>query len=101
MTNWEFSANIEVADKLLITPTAMSMGLHVNVPMNTLNIERIVAIMEEDKNIYQTALGIKDAVYFLEFKIIPNSDIQGVYKPKLYKEFENPFAIISHAEGGY
>lgn len=101
MTNWEFSANIEVADKLLITPTAMSMGLHVNVPMNTLNIERIVAIMEEDKNIYQKALGIKDAVYFLEFKIIPNSDIQGVYKPKLYKEFENPFAIISHAEGGY
>lgn len=98
-TDWDFSLVIEVADKLLITPTAMSMGLHVNVPMNTLNVERIIGIMEEDKGIFQKAMQIKDPVYFLEFKIVPNSDIQGVYKPNLRKDFDNPFAITTSKEG--
>lgn len=98
-TEWEFSSFIEVADKLLITPTAMSMGLHVNVPMNTLNVERIISIIEEDKGIFPKTVAIKDPVYFLEFKIIPNSDIQGIYKPKYRKDFDNPFAITNNAAG--
>lgn len=94
-----FHPMIEVCDKLLISPTAMSMGLHVNVPMNTLNAGKVIALLEGDKFAYQNAYKIVDPVYFLEFKLIPNNDIIGCYKPKLRKDFDNPFAFEVVKEG--
>ena len=94
-----FHPLIEVCDKLIISPTAMAMGLHVNVPMNTLNMGKVVALLEGDGYAYQNATKVTDPVYFLEFKLIPNNEIIGCYKPNLRKDFENRFAFEVVKEG--
>lgn len=98
-TNVVFNTGIEVGDKLLISPTAMSMGLHVNVPMNTLTMGKFVDLIEGDTKVYQNALKHKEDVYFIEFKLIPNNEIIGIYKPNRRKDFENPFALEVVKEG--
>lgn len=94
-----FHPLIEVCDKLLISPTAMSMGLHVNVPMNTINVNKVIDLLDGDGYAYQNASKFTEPVYFIEFKLIPNNEIIGCYKPKLRKEFNNPFAFEVVKEG--
>lgn len=88
-----FQPNIEVCDKLLITPTAMSMALHVNAPMNNITMPKFMAAIEGDRFAHQNALALNEYVYFLEFKIIPNCDILGVYKTNLRKDYTSPFGF--------
>lgn len=78
--------------RLLITPTAISMGLHVNVPENDITMGKFMAAIDGDGCAYQNASKHNETVYFIEFKLVPNCDILGAYGNKT-KAFENPFAI--------
>lgn len=80
-------------DTILITPTAISMGLHCNIPKNDLNMGKFMAILKDDTYGYQKAAYITDEVYFLEFKIVPNCDILGYYNKSFLEDFVNPFKI--------
>lgn len=95
VVNTLFESNLNVGDKLIITPTDIMTGMHVRVPMNTLTVEGFLSAIEGDGYAYQNASKNPADVYFLEFKIIPNCAIQGIYKPTLRKEFTNPFEMIN------
>lgn len=92
-TDSEFINSINVSEKLLITPTQLAIGLHVNVPGNTLTMGTLLKHIDGDGYAYQNALKESGNVYFIEFKLIPNCDILGVYKNENYTSFDNPFAI--------
>ena len=87
--------NINVGDKLIIAPSNMAMGLHVNISKNTLTMGTLLNFIDGDGFAYQNALKYKEQVYFIEFKIIPNCDIVGYYKDNNSTDFDNPFAVIS------
>lgn len=89
--NGGFNASINTGDRVLMSPTTMSLGVHVNVPKNTLNLIKVMALIDGDGRAYQNAAKITTPVYFLEFKLIPNSDIIGVYKAKADIDYNNPF----------
>lgn len=89
-----FIYNAEIGNKLLISPTAMSLGLHVNVPMNTLTMSKFVDLIEYDNDAYKKAMILNADVFFVEYKIIANSEIIGAYKPELRSTFDNPFKIV-------
>lgn len=92
-TDSDFINRINVSDKLLITPTQMATGLHVNVPGNTLTMGTLLKYIDGDGYAYQNALKESGNVYFIEFKLVPNCDILGIYKHDSNASFENPFAI--------
>lgn len=90
----DYMSRIEVCDKLLITPTALSLALHVNSPRNTLTMGHLINAIEGDKNAHINALKLNTDVIFVEFKIIPNNEILGVYKGIKVNEFDNPFKVV-------
>lgn len=88
-----FNELVESGTRLLITPTAISMGLHVNVPGNDITMGKFMAAIDGDGYAYQNASKHNENVYFIEFKLIPNCDILGAYLNKNDIAIYNPFAI--------
>lgn len=89
----DFIAGLNTADKLIIAGADIATGLHVGVPANTLTMNHLLSAIEGDSYAYQRAAAYKDNVYFVEYKIVPNCAIKGVYKPTLHTPFVNPFAV--------
>lgn len=75
--------DVKVGQKLLITSNNIELGVRVAVPNNPLNLSRFINnISSRVKGLYPE-LEYDDEknenVYFIEFKLIPNCNIQGVY----------------------
>lgn len=93
-SNSTYVDELVTGDKLLISPTAMSLGLHVNVPKNTLTMGLFIELIKDDMSIYQKALALNKDVIFVEYKLIPNSDIIGAYNGIITNNFKNPFTLV-------
>ena len=92
-TDSVFHTEMNVGDIILISPSQMAMGLHVNVPKNILNMNHLIKATDGDGYAHKNALKYSQYVYFLEFKLVPNCDIIGRYNKTNNKEFDNPFAL--------
>lgn len=94
-----------VRDRLIITGTDLARAFHVNCKSNVLSINKVVDFVNSDKELLKTVSSLytssfskilfdKDGNrteqnlterpfnYFVEFKIVPVSDIKGCYKPE-------------------
>ena len=73
----------DIKQKLLITSNNLELGVRVAVPSNPLNLSRFMdAITTRVRGAFPELDyddEHNDTVYFVEFKLIPNRDIQGVY----------------------
>ena len=87
----DFINNINTGDKLIIAPSQIALGHHVNAPRNLITINNILNCINGDTKIYQETLKTSEQCYFLEFKLVPNVDINGVYKTDTNTHFINPF----------
>lgn len=70
----------EVRDKCIIASSDLALGHHVYVPNNVLSLNKFLANLEGDTNAYSRCMNDNFVAYFVEFKIIPNSAIHGIYK---------------------
>lgn len=87
----EFINNLDVRDKLIISPSDIMMGYHISTPNNLLTINNIVDIIDGDPNVYQKCLSMKEECYFIEFKLVPNCNIHGSYNRVKY--VDNPYVV--------
>ena len=94
----DFINNIEVGDKLIIAPSQIALGHHIAAPRNLITINNILNCVEGDTRIYQEALKEAKQCYFLEFKLVPNVDIVGVYKDDNATHEANPFVTKVNEE---
>lgn len=70
-------------EKVICTGTDLARGYHVISPGNVLNPDYISSLLSQNKNNYATMYDkeySKTYFYFVEFKLVPNCDIHGVYK---------------------
>uniref|UniRef100_A0AAU8MKV3 Uncharacterized protein n=1 Tax=Geladintestivirus 2 TaxID=3233134 RepID=A0AAU8MKV3_9CAUD len=79
----------KIGDNIIIGASDIMIGHHVIAKNNLLNINTILSIVEGDKEIYQKSLAYTEHCYFVEFKLVPNNAIKGIYKGVKYKE--SPF----------
>lgn len=79
-----------VKDKLIISGSDISLGLHVTSELNKISISNIAALIDSDKELYRNAFKYTDTCYFIEFKIVPNNAIVGFYT-EVNKEYNNPY----------
>lgn len=77
-TDSKFIKNIKLGNKVIVTGSDLSIGIHVNSPLNSLSIPNVVAICEGDNNIYKEAITSTQYCHFVEFKLVPNSAIKGL-----------------------
>ena len=82
-TDSEYIKNINCGDKLLIASSVLAMGLRVVTATNELDIDRVLALGAEDKDLFNSAITDRTPLCFLEFKMIANCDIQGSFGKEL------------------
>ena len=90
ITNTEYIKNMSCGNKIVIAPSDIAMGHHVTCPKNKITINNILEYCADDKEAYKKAIGISQACYYLEFKIVPNCNIHGNYKEES-DSYKNPF----------
>lgn len=75
--------DVKLGQKLLITSNNIELGVRVAVPSNPLNLSRFMDVITSRVNGVFPELEYdnehNDTVYFVEFKLIPNRDINGIY----------------------
>lgn len=89
-TDDNFINSININEKLIISPSDIMLGHHISAPENLLTINNLVDILNGDIIIYNKLMNSNKQCYFVEFKLIPNCNIHGVYKSDVNK-YENPF----------
>uniref|UniRef100_A0AAU8MIY3 Uncharacterized protein n=1 Tax=Geladintestivirus 5 TaxID=3233137 RepID=A0AAU8MIY3_9CAUD len=90
VTNTEYIKQMSCGDKIIIAPSDIAIGHHVTCPKNKITINNILDYCDGDKEAYQRAIGISQACYYLEFKIVPNCNIHGNYIEE-NSSYQNPF----------
>lgn len=96
-TKNEFNKHISCKDKLIISSTQLSLGHHVACPSNELSLDKFIANIDRDKEIYQrykNSFG-NEEVYFIEFKLVPNCDIVGYYNSNITGKIEKVYTTIT------
>lgn len=80
-TDNEFINNTSCKDKLIISSTQLSLGYHAAAPKNKLSLDYFYSITDKDTNLFNRYKGSfgNELCYFVEFKIVPNCDIIGIY----------------------
>ena len=71
----------KMKQRVVTMQSQLSLGVHVNLPYHKLTLDFFAKVVKdaEDKDIYEKELAKGDdrECIFLEFKVIPNSDIMG------------------------
>lgn len=81
-----FMKSIAPCDKLIIAPSDVAMGNHVNAQYNEFSFNNVMSKFDGDGTAYQRIAqqikdsGESDEVYFIEFKLIPAVNIKGYYR---------------------
>lgn len=87
-----FINKIKTGTKLNVSSSALSLGLHINFPKNTLNVNTLIYYIDKDAFAYKRAVELGCYVHFLEFKIIPANEIIA-FRTNVESDFESPFTI--------
>ena len=78
----DFIKTADCKDKLIIPSTSLSLAHHVAAPKNVLSLDYFIRAIDSDANLarrYDNNYGNEEC-FFVEFKIIPNNEIKGIYK---------------------
>lgn len=71
----EFINNIKPGDVLNVAGSDLALGYHVAAKYNSLSPSFLTRMAIADSKVYNQCIDIKQATYFVEFKIIPNNAI--------------------------
>lgn len=100
-TDSSYVSKIGCGERIVIANSQLALGHHVVVANNELSFERVMKMIDLDtKNTYQRSLEKYNNAYvcFVEFKIVPNSDIVGNYSYKHNHYVEKFTDIISNVK---
>lgn len=81
-TDVDFINNAKIKQPLVIMPTQLSLGMHVNLPHHKLTIDYFNTVVKEavERDIYEKEVQNPDQrdCIFIEFKLVPNADVMGL-----------------------
>lgn len=83
-TDSEFIKGINTKDILTITSGNLSLAIHVPNSYNQLSLNKVSALLAGDDNVRKTSFSDKNIYRFVEFKLVPNCNINaviGVHNP--------------------
>ena len=96
----ELFDNIKTGDKVIIAGSDIERGYHISTPKNFITLDNIVTIYNEDDGFAKTVMADQNNYYFVDFKLVPITDIKGKYLMSNPADFVNPFATINAKEIG-
>jgi len=85
--------NVKTGDKLVIAGTDLERGYQLTCPKNFITIDNIVRIYNSDNNFAKGVMTDQNYYYFIDFKLVPITDVKGFYSRDKDDSFVNPFII--------
>lgn len=76
-TDNEFIKGIKLGETIVISPSDISMGHHVNSPSNPLTPGFLLNILQTNSDLNKKLMSIGVPTYFVDFKIVPVCNIHG------------------------
>lgn len=76
-TNDEFIKGIKLGETIVISPSDIAMGHHVNSPDNPLTPGFLLNLLQTNTDLNKKLMGIAVPTYFVDFKIVPVCNIHG------------------------
>lgn len=81
-TDVDFINSLNAGDNIVISGSDLSVAQHINCKGNKYSIGYVTAKVGDDREIFNQALVDMTYNYFVEFKLVPESDIKAVIKDK-------------------
>jgi hypothetical protein len=78
-TDSPFINSIPEGTPIVAVGTVLARGIHITAKSNKLTMNYIASICDGDKELGKNVFTMQSPVYFVEFKLIPNCDINGYY----------------------
>lgn len=76
-TNNEFIKGIKLGETVVVSPSDISMGHHVNSPGNPLTPGFLLNLLQTNADLNKKLMAVNVPTYFVDFKIIPVCNIHG------------------------
>lgn len=76
-TNNEFIKGIKLGETIVISPSDISMGHHVNSPDNPLTPGFLLNLLQTNADLNKKLMAVNVPTYFVDFKIVPVCNIHG------------------------
>ena len=76
-TDDEFIKDIKLGETIVISPSDIAMGHHVNSPANVLTPGFLLNLLQTNADLNKKLMAVKVPTYFVDFKIVPVCNIHG------------------------
>lgn len=76
-TNNEFIKGIKLGETIVISPSDISIGHHVNSPSNPLTPGFLLNLLQTNADLNKKLMAVNVPTYFVDFKIVPVCNIHG------------------------
>lgn len=76
-TDNEFINSIKLGEALVISPSDIAIGHHVNSPANVLTPGFLLNLLRTNVDLNKKLMAVKIPTYFVDFKIVPVCNIHG------------------------
>lgn len=91
-------AGIEASDRIIIAGTDIERGYQLSTPLNMITLENVIKIYNHDNNFAKDVMIDQNYYFFVDFKMVPITDIKGKYNLSNTSEFINPFVTVNSKE---
>ena len=76
-TDDEFIKDIKLGETIVISPSDIAMGHHINSPANALTPGFLLELLRTNADLNKKLMAVKVPTYFVDFKIVPVCNIHG------------------------
>ena len=89
---------IESSDRIIIAGSDIERGQQLSTPKNMITMENVIKIYNHDNNFAKEVMIDQNYYFFVDFKLVPITDIKGKYNMSNHADFINPFVTVNSTE---
>jgi hypothetical protein len=97
---FDFINGLEAADRIIIAGADIERGYQLSTPKNMITLDNIVKIYNHDNGFAKDVMIDQNYYFFVDFKMVPITDIKGKYNMSNHADFINPFVTVNSTEVG-
>ena len=91
----ELFNSFEPADRIIIAGTDIERGYQLSTPKNMITLDNIIKIYNHDNDFAKKVMIDQNYYFFVDFKLVPITDIKGKYNMSNPADFINPFVTVN------
>lgn len=96
---YDLMSSINCGNKIIISGTDVERAYQLSTPKNFITIDNLVKVYNHDAKFAKDIVLDQNNYLFVDFKLVPITDIKGSYAASNFNEYVNPFITIIKNNG--